>query len=113
MIPRLLQLPDDESFFLLGTQGVGKTTLLKHLPYYSKALYISLLSPGEEQRFARNPDQLTPIVTRKKIADDFGNCKAICFSCDPFQNKLTTSKYSPGRKASKRILPTKILNKFL
>ena len=28
MIPRLLQLPDDESFFLFGPRGVGKTTLL-------------------------------------------------------------------------------------
>lgn len=62
MIPRLLQLPEDESFFLFGPRGVGKTTLLKHLPYFSQALYINLLSPGEEQRFARNPDELTQIV---------------------------------------------------
>lgn len=62
MIPRLLQLPADESFFLFGPRGVGKTTLLKNLPWFSKALYINLLIAKEEQRFARNPDELAAIV---------------------------------------------------
>ena len=62
MIPRLLQLPDDESFFLFGPRGVGKTTLLKHLPWFPQALYINLLQSGEEQRFSRNPDELALIV---------------------------------------------------
>lgn len=63
MVPRLLQLPDDESFFLFGPRGVGKTTLLKHLPWFANAEYINLLKAGDEQRFARNPDELTAIVT--------------------------------------------------
>ena len=62
MIPRLLQLPDDESFFLFGPRGVGKTTLLKHLPWFSNSLYLNLLKSSEEQRFARNPDELLSIV---------------------------------------------------
>jgi len=62
MIPRLLELPDDESFFLFGPRGVGKTTLLKHLPWFSQALYINLLRPGEEMRLARNPGELENIV---------------------------------------------------
>ena len=62
MIPRLLQVPEDESFFLFGPRGVGKTTLLKHLPWLSSALYINLLKAGDEQRFARNPDELASIV---------------------------------------------------
>lgn len=62
MISRLLQLPDDESFFLLGPRGVGKTTLLKHLPWFEQSLYINLLSVGEEQRFARNLDELVAIT---------------------------------------------------
>lgn len=62
MIPRLLQLPSDESFFLFGPRGVGKTTLLKSLPWFSEALYINLLIASEEQRFARNPDELAAIV---------------------------------------------------
>jgi predicted AAA+ superfamily ATPase len=62
MKTRLLQLPEDESFFLFGPRGVGKTTLLKHLPWFEHALYINLLMAGEEQRFARNPDELVAIV---------------------------------------------------
>jgi predicted AAA+ superfamily ATPase len=68
MIPRLLQLPDDESLFLFGPRGVGKTTLLKHLPWFSNALYINLLKPSEEQRFARSPDELIAIV--KALPDE-------------------------------------------
>lgn len=62
MITRLLQLPDDESFFLFGARGVGKTTLLKNLPYFSNAIYINLLKPEEENRFARHPSELASIV---------------------------------------------------
>lgn len=62
MIPRLLQLPDDESFFLFGPRGAGKTTYLKSLPWFSNSLYINLLLASEESRFARNPDELIDIV---------------------------------------------------
>lgn len=58
MITRLLTLPEDENLLLLGPRGVGKTTLLKQLPWFTKALYINLLTASEEQRFARNPDEL-------------------------------------------------------
>lgn len=76
MIPRLLTLPADESFFLFGPRGVGKTTLLKHLPWFSEALYINLLKPGLEMRFARNPSELENMVmalgpeTRHVIIDE-------------------------------------------
>lgn len=62
MIPRLLQLPADESFFLFGPRATGKTTLLKTLPWFESALYINLLKAQEENRFARNPDELSAIV---------------------------------------------------
>ncbi|MHB1949648.1 MAG: ATP-binding protein [Gammaproteobacteria bacterium] len=62
MIPRLLQLPEDESFFLFGPRGVGKTTLLKSLPWFPNALYINLLKASDEQRFSRNPDELELIA---------------------------------------------------
>ena len=62
MISRLLQLPHDESFFLFGPRGVGKTTLLKQLPLFENSLYINLLKASEEQRFAKNPDELLFIV---------------------------------------------------
>lgn len=62
MISRLLTLPDDESFFLFGPRGVGKTTLLRHLPWFSDALYLNLLKPDEEMRLARQPGDLEGIV---------------------------------------------------
>lgn len=68
MRARLLQLPADESFFLFGSRGVGKTTLLKSLPWFAKAFYINLLQPQEEQRFSRSPDELAAIV--KLLPDD-------------------------------------------
>jgi predicted AAA+ superfamily ATPase len=62
MLHRLLALPEDESFFLFGPRGTGKTTLVKQLPWFPDALYLNLLSPAEENRFARNPDELAAIV---------------------------------------------------
>ena len=62
MIPRILQLPEDESLFLFGPRGVGKTTFIKSLPYFPQAIYINLLKAQEENRFLRNPDELTAIV---------------------------------------------------
>ncbi len=62
MIPRLLQLPHDESFFLFGARGTGKTTLIEASFDQETALYINLLKTEEEARFARNPDQLIDLV---------------------------------------------------
>ncbi len=62
MLHRLLKLPEDESFFLFGPRATGKTTLVKQLPGFSNALYLNLLSPAEENRFDRNPDELAAIV---------------------------------------------------
>ena len=62
MIPRILQLPVDESLFLFGARGTGKTTLLKNLPWFNHSLYINLLKSSEERLFTRNPDTLESIV---------------------------------------------------
>lgn len=51
MIPRLFSLPDEASFFLFGPRGVGKTTLIKHAPWFSKALYLNPLKTSAEQQF--------------------------------------------------------------
>ncbi len=48
--------------FYLAPEGVGKTTLLKSLPWFPNSLYINLLKAGEEQHFARNPDELSAIL---------------------------------------------------
>ncbi|MFO1257760.1 MAG: ATP-binding protein [Gammaproteobacteria bacterium] len=62
MIPRILSLPLDESFFLFGPRGVGKTTILRHLIFFENALYINLLRAKEERQFTRDPDSLEAIV---------------------------------------------------
>jgi len=62
MVPRILQPTDNYSFFLFGPRATGKTTLLKHMAYYPHALFINLLKPEEENRFANHPEQLEAIV---------------------------------------------------
>lgn len=62
MFERLLQLSEKQSAFLFGARGVGKTTLLKSLPWLKEALFINLLHAREENYFARNPDALADIV---------------------------------------------------
>ena len=62
MFERLLQLSQKQSAFLFGARGVGKTTLLKSLPWLQDALMINLLEAKNENQFARNPDALSDIV---------------------------------------------------
>jgi uncharacterized protein len=62
MITRLLNVPHDESFFLFGPRGVGKTTLIKQLSWFPNSLYLNLLKQTEEKRFIKNPDELLSIV---------------------------------------------------
>ena len=62
MFQRLIQPTENNSFFLFGARGTGKTTLLKNLPWLKNALMINLLQAADENRFARNPDALSDIV---------------------------------------------------
>lgn len=62
MFERLIQLSEKQSVFLFGARGVGKTTLLKALPWLKNALVINLLEAKSENLFARNPDSLAEIV---------------------------------------------------
>lgn len=62
MFLRFIQLTENNSFFLFGARGTGKTTLLKSLPWLKNALVINLLKAADENRFARNPDELSAIV---------------------------------------------------
>lgn len=68
MFQRLLQLSKEQSSFLFGARGVGKTTLLTTLPWLKESLLINLLEAKTENHFARNPDALTEIV--KAIPDN-------------------------------------------
>ena len=62
MFERLIKLHEKQSGFLFGARGVGKTTLLKSLPWLQDALMINLLEAKNENHFARNPDALADIV---------------------------------------------------
>lgn len=59
---RLAALSLTHSFFLFGARGTGKSTLLRETFPFEKALYINLLDPSEEDRFARNPNELQHLV---------------------------------------------------
>ncbi len=54
-IPRLLH-PPNESFFLLGPRGTGKSTWLRHT--YPNALRIDLLIPEQERKYLAAPERL-------------------------------------------------------
>ena len=57
MFNRIAKLSSNNSFFLFGPRGTGKTTLLKSI-FKEKALFIDLLDPAEEDVFNRNPNEL-------------------------------------------------------
>ena len=62
MIPRLLKLPTNQSFFLFGPRNTGKSTLIKSSYDKSNSIVFNLLDPSLEDRFARDPLELDRIV---------------------------------------------------
>lgn len=62
MLPRLLTLPEKQSLLLFGARGTGKSTLVKKQFDVQRSLYINLLLPDEEERFARNPSELQALT---------------------------------------------------
>jgi predicted AAA+ superfamily ATPase len=59
MVERLINPLKTNSFFLFGARGTGKSTFLRnHFPQNETVLWIDLLSPEEEDRYARNPLEL-------------------------------------------------------
>lgn len=59
MIPRLVTLQDNYSFFLFGPRGSGKSTLLRSSFQEKNPLWIDLLDPDEEAVFQAEPSELT------------------------------------------------------
>lgn len=62
MLPRLLKLPQNQSFFLFGARNTGKSTLLRQTFTEDRCFWIDLLDPSEEDRFSRTPQELTALV---------------------------------------------------
>lgn len=61
-LPRLLKLPKSQTLFLFGARGTGKSTLLQKLFPSDNCLWLNLLDPEQEERFARNPQELNNVV---------------------------------------------------
>lgn len=57
--PRLIT-PPNQSYFLLGPRGTGKSTWLKH--QYPNALRIDLLLGEEERRYASHPERIRDVA---------------------------------------------------
>jgi predicted AAA+ superfamily ATPase len=62
MITRLLQLPENQSFFLFGPRNTGKSTLIKNTYTENSSILFNLLDPNLEEKFARDPSELEKIV---------------------------------------------------
>ncbi len=62
MYTRLLAFPIQQNAFLFGARGTGKSTLLRQVFKPEASLWIDLLDPIEEKRFALRPEELESIV---------------------------------------------------
>jgi predicted AAA+ superfamily ATPase len=70
MIKRHLTVPANRSFFLFGARGTGKSTFLRHHFADRDVLWIDLLLPEEEHRFALRPQLLAEMIAARR--DDRG-----------------------------------------
>ena len=59
MFRRIQKLSKNNSFFLFGARGTGKTTLLKQGFQGTETLWIDLLTDADESRYGRRPDELS------------------------------------------------------
>ncbi|MCU0822092.1 MAG: ATP-binding protein [Spirochaetes bacterium] len=62
MFHRILKPSNNNSYFLFGARGTGKTTLLHSLFKSGNELFIDLLDAAEADNFLRNPSELTARV---------------------------------------------------
>ena len=66
MVRRISRLNAQNSFFLFGARGTGKSTLIEQKYRSKKTLWIDLLLYEEEERFSHNPDELIFILNNNK-----------------------------------------------
>lgn len=58
MLTRLSMPSNQQSFFLFGARGTGKSTLLKTLPFLKNSFFIDLLKPNQEEEYSLRPSLL-------------------------------------------------------
>jgi AAA+ ATPase superfamily predicted ATPase len=61
-LQRFLKLPKNQSFFLFGPRGSGKSTLINNNFNNSKTMLLNLLDPVLEERLIRNPSLLIEMI---------------------------------------------------
>ena len=61
-LQRFLKLPKNQSFFLFGPRGSGKSTLINNTFNNRKTMLLNLLDPVLEERLARNPKLLIEMI---------------------------------------------------
>lgn len=66
MVQRYQNLKTNQSLFLFGARGTGKSTLLKKLFPSKGTLWIDLLNYKEEKTFSKNPDRLSFVIKENK-----------------------------------------------
>lgn len=62
MIPRFFT-PPDQSYFLFGPRGAGKSSFLKK--HYPDAFWIDLLDPEDFRFFLSKPEKLAAVIREK------------------------------------------------
>ena len=62
MYSRLIEFPENKSFFLFGPRGTGKTTLVKKI--FSNGIYIDLLEASLYNDLLANPQRLESFVPK-------------------------------------------------
>lgn len=62
----MIHLPARRSFFLFGARGTGKSTLLRRRFSSERVLWIDLLDPEQEDRYARAPGLLAQEIAAAK-----------------------------------------------
>jgi predicted AAA+ superfamily ATPase len=55
---RTIKPLESKSFFLFGARGVGKSTFIRNFLRDKSSLFVDLLSPAAEDKYAKNPDLL-------------------------------------------------------
>lgn len=58
--PRIMRIPEEESFFLFGPRGTGKTTFLRHT--FPNALRLDLLDRELERKLLAKPERLIEYI---------------------------------------------------